>query len=133
MCEEQLKEYTDYFNNTVGVHKFKVEYIVLDKAPVGIIYGPTMFYHEDKLDLGDCLLYSMHVPKEIVTNIKTLLREIQEKTITNTFNTNSFMQSLTNIVEKYNMVEGQKRGLKLDYHVFSGATDISFTAYKLQN
>ena len=46
---------------------------------------------------------------------------------------NSFMQSLTNIVEKYNMVEGQKRGLKLDYHVFSGATDISFTAYKLQN
>ena len=32
-CEEQLKEYTDKFNNKLGVHGFKVEYKVLDKNP----------------------------------------------------------------------------------------------------
>ena len=32
-CEEQLKEYTDNFNNKLGVHGFKVEYTVLDKTP----------------------------------------------------------------------------------------------------
>ena len=78
MCKEKLKEYTDDFNNTMGVHGFKEEYIVLDKTPVGIIHRLTMFYHKYKLDHGDCLLCSMHVPEEIVTNIKTLLREIQE-------------------------------------------------------
>ena len=28
-CEEQLKKYTEEFNNKMGVHGFKVEYIVL--------------------------------------------------------------------------------------------------------
>ena len=32
MCEEQLKEYTDKFNNRLGVHGFKVEYKVLIKS-----------------------------------------------------------------------------------------------------
>ena len=36
---------------------------------------------------------------------------------------NNFIQTSTNIVKKYNMVEGQNRGLKLDYHVFSGVTN----------
>ena len=76
MCEEQLKEYTDKFNNKLGVHGFKVEYKVLDKIPVGLIYA-LMKYHDSELHTGDVLLRSMHVPEEIITNIKTLLHDIQ--------------------------------------------------------
>ena len=37
-CEDELKKYTEEFNNKMGVHGFKVEYKVLDKIPVGLIY-----------------------------------------------------------------------------------------------
>ena len=77
MCEEQLKLYTDKFNNKMGVHGFKVEYQVLDKIPVGLIYALIMKYQDSELHTGDVLLRSMHLPEEIITNIKTLLREIQ--------------------------------------------------------
>ena len=40
-CEEQLKEYTDKFNNKLGIHGFNVQYKVLDKIPVGLIYALT--------------------------------------------------------------------------------------------
>ena len=76
-CEEQLKKYTDEFNNKMGVHGFKVEYIVLDKIPVALIYGLIMKYQGSELHSADCLLRSLHLPEEIITNIKTLLREIQ--------------------------------------------------------
>ena len=76
-CEEQLKEYTDKFNNKLGVHGFKVEYKVLDKIPVGLIYTLIMTYQESELHTGDVLPRSMHVAEEIITNIKTLLRDIQ--------------------------------------------------------
>ena len=77
MCEEQLKEYTDKFNNKLGIHGFNVEYKVLDKIPVGLIYALIMTYQESELHTGDVLLRSMYVAEEIVTNIKTLLRDIQ--------------------------------------------------------
>ena len=77
MCEEQLKLYIDKFNNKMGVHGFKVEYKVLDKIPVGLIYALIMKYQDSELHTGDVLLRSMHLPEEIITNIKTLLREIQ--------------------------------------------------------
>ena len=76
-CEEQLKEYTDKFNNKLGVHGFKVEYKVLDKIPVGLIYALIMKYQDSELHTGDVLLRSMYVPEEIITNIKTLLHDIQ--------------------------------------------------------
>ena len=76
-CEEQLKKYTDKFNNKMGVHGFKIEYKVLDKIPVGLIYTLMMHYQGSKFHTGDVLLCSMHLPEEIITNIKTLLREIQ--------------------------------------------------------
>ena len=76
-CEEQLKLYTDKFNNRMGVHGFKVEYQVLDKIPVGLIYALIMKYQNAELHTGDVLLCSMHLPEEIITNIKALLREIQ--------------------------------------------------------
>ena len=41
-CEDELKKYTVEFNNKMGIHGFKVEYIVLDKIPVGLIYGLIM-------------------------------------------------------------------------------------------
>ena len=61
----------------MGVHGFKVKYKVLDKIPVGLIYALIMKYQSSELHTGDCLLCSMHLPEEIITNIKTLLREIQ--------------------------------------------------------
>ena len=76
-CEEQLKLYTDKFNNRMGVHGFKVEYKVLDKIPVGPIYSLIMKYQDSELHTDDVLLRSMHLPEQIITNIKTLLREIQ--------------------------------------------------------
>ena len=76
-CEEQLKEYTDKFNDKLGIHGFNVKYKVLDKIPVGLIYALIMTYQESELHTGDVLLRSMYVAKEIVTNIKTLLRDIQ--------------------------------------------------------
>ena len=76
-CEEQLKMYTDKFNNKMGVHGFKVEYRVLDKIPVGLIYALLMKYQGSELHTADVLLHSMHLPEEIITNIKTLLWEIQ--------------------------------------------------------
>ena len=76
-CEEQLKKYTDKFNNKKGVHGFEVEYKVLDKIPVGLIYALIMKYQGSELHTGDVLLRSMLLPEEIITNIKTLLHEIQ--------------------------------------------------------
>ena len=76
-CEEQLKEYTDKFNNKLGVHGFKVEYKVLDKIKVGLIYALIMKYQDSELHSGDVLIRSMHVAEEIITNIKTLLHDIQ--------------------------------------------------------
>ena len=76
-CEEQLKKYTDKFNNRMGVHGFKVEYQVLDKIPVGLIYALIMKYQDSELHTGDVLLRSMHLAEEIITNIKTVLQEIQ--------------------------------------------------------
>ena len=48
-CEDELKKYTDEFNNKMGVHGFKVEYIVLDKIPVALIYGLIMKYQCSEL------------------------------------------------------------------------------------
>ena len=76
-CEDELKKYTDKFNSQMGVYGFKVEYIVLDKIPVRLIYGLLMKYQGSELHWPDCLLRSMNLPEEIITNIKTLLREIQ--------------------------------------------------------
>ena len=76
-CEDELKKNTDDFNNKMGIHGFKVEYIVLDKISVGLIYGLIMKYQGSELHWPDCLLHLMHIPGEIITNIKTLLRQIQ--------------------------------------------------------
>ena len=42
LCEEQLKLYMKEFNDSMGSKGFKVEYKVIDKTPIGIIYGLTM-------------------------------------------------------------------------------------------
>ena len=38
-------------------------------------------------------------------------------------NMNELLQTFKKIVENYNLVEGQNRGLNLDYHIFNSATD----------
>ena len=49
ICEEQLKLYTNEFNSTMGSKGFKVEYKILDKTPIGIIYSLVMNYHQFSL------------------------------------------------------------------------------------
>ena len=78
MCEDQLKHYTTLFNNDMGSNGFKVEYKVVDKTPIGVIYVLSMHYHEYSEHRGDVLLTSMYIPQEIVTSLKELLCEIQE-------------------------------------------------------
>ena len=78
MCEDQLKHYTTQFNDDMGPKGFKVEYKVVDKMPIGVIYILIMHYHEYSAHRGDVLLTSMYVPQEVVTNLKELLHEIQE-------------------------------------------------------
>ena len=70
MCEDQLKHYTTKFNDDMGPNGFKVEYKVIDKTPIGIIYFLIMHYHEFLVHQGDVLLTSMYIPQEVVTNIK---------------------------------------------------------------
>ena len=77
-CEEQLQMYTEQINNKMGVVGFQVEHKVLDKNLIGLIYGLTMTYKDLTLHYGDILLSSMHIPDEIIKNIKELLSEIQE-------------------------------------------------------
>ena len=77
ICEEQLKLYTNEFNGTMSPKGFKVEYKILDKNPIGIIYSLIMNYQQFTLSQGDVLLSSMDAPEEIITNIKHLLRKIQ--------------------------------------------------------
>ena len=50
MGEEQLKLCTAEFNNSMGSKGFKVEYQVVDKTPIGIIYFLTMNYHQFSLN-----------------------------------------------------------------------------------
>ena len=62
----------------MGSKGFKVEYKVVDKTTIGIIYFLIMHYHEFSVHQGDVLLTSIYVPQEVVTNIKELLSKIQE-------------------------------------------------------
>ena len=57
---------------------FKVEYKVVYKIPIGVIYILIIHYLEYSAHRGDVLLTSMYVPQEVVTNLKELLCEIQE-------------------------------------------------------
>ena len=38
-------------------------------------------------------------------------------------NMNNIAQIFKTVVEYFNLVDGQNRGLHLDYHIFSGVTD----------
>ena len=51
---------------------------VLTKRPIGVCYILIMHYLEYSAHREDVLLASMYVPQEIFTNLKELLREIQE-------------------------------------------------------
>ena len=78
MCEYQLKHYTTQFNEDMGPNWFKVEYKVVDKMSIEVIYILIMHCHEYSAHRGDVLLTSMYVPQEVITNLKELLHEIQE-------------------------------------------------------
>ena len=77
-CEDQLKHYTTLFNLDMGSKGFKVQYKILDKTPIGVCYTLIMTYHQQTEHRADVLLISMHVPQEIVSNIRELLHAIQE-------------------------------------------------------
>ena len=77
-CEDQLKHYTTLFNIDMHSKGFKVQYIILDKTPIGLCYNLIMTYQQHTEHRADVLLSSMHVPQEIVFSIRELLRAIQE-------------------------------------------------------
>ena len=57
---------------------FNVQYKILDKTPIGVCYTLIMTYQEHTEHRVDVLLISMHIPQEIVSNIRELLRAIQD-------------------------------------------------------
>ena len=77
-CEDQLKHYTTLFNLDMGSKGFKAQYKILDKTPIGVCYTLIMTYNQQTEHRADVLLISMHVPQEIVSNIRELLHAIQE-------------------------------------------------------
>ena len=77
-CDDQLKHYTTLFNDDMGPKGFQVEYKIVDKTPIGVIYVLMMHYKEYTVHRGDVLLISMYVPQEVVISLKELLHEIQE-------------------------------------------------------
>ena len=77
-CEDQLKHYTTLFNLDMGSKGFKAQYKILDKTPIGVCYTLIMTYNQQTEHRADVLLISMHVPQEIVSNIRELLCVIQE-------------------------------------------------------
>ena len=119
----------------MGPKGFMVEYKVVDKMPIGVIYILIMHYHEYSAH-RDVLLTSMYVPQEVVTNLKELLHEILEQSLTNSINfnlvmnMNNIVQVFKNVVDDFNLVDGQNRGLHLDYHIFSGV--INTAVYNLE-
>ena len=46
-------------------------------------------------------------------------------------NMNNIVQTFKTVVDDFNLVDGQNRGLHLDYHIFSGVTDT--VIYNLRN
>ena len=64
-CEEDLKKYTAEFNNKIGVVGFHIEYKVLEKNSVGVIYGITMNYKDLMLDHGDVLFVQCMLLKKL--------------------------------------------------------------------
>ena len=62
----------------MGPKGFKSQYKILDKTPIGVCYTLIMTYNQQTEHQADVLLISMHEPQEIVSNIRELLRAIQE-------------------------------------------------------
>ena len=60
MCEDQLKHYATKFNDDMGPNGFKVEYKIVDKMPIGIIYFLIMHYHEYLVHRGDLCSSGSH-------------------------------------------------------------------------
>ena len=77
-CKDQLKHYTTLFNLDMGSKGFNAQYKILDKTPIGVCYTLIMTYNQQTEHQADVLLMSMHVPQEIVSNIRELLHTIQE-------------------------------------------------------
>ena len=77
-CENQLKHYTTLFNTDMSSKGFNVQYKILDKTPIGVCYTLIMTYLEHTEHQVDVLLISMHIPQEIVSNIRELLHAIQD-------------------------------------------------------
>ena len=55
--DDQLKHYTTLFNDNMGPKGFQVEYKIVDKMPIGVIYVLMMHYKEYTAHRGDVLLY----------------------------------------------------------------------------
>ena len=73
-----IKTLTTLFNIDMSSKGFNVQYKILDKTPIGVCYTLIMTYQEHTEHQADVLLISMHIPQEIVSNIRELLHAIQD-------------------------------------------------------
>ena len=65
-CDDQLKHYTTLFNDDMGPKGFQVEYKIVDKTPIGVIYVLMMHYKEYSVHRGDYSLFLCMFPKKLL-------------------------------------------------------------------
>ena len=65
------------FNFQMSQKGFQLEYLIVDRNPIGFGYALRMKYKEVIVQQWDYLIPSMDTKQEIVTNIKEMLRNIQ--------------------------------------------------------
>ena len=75
--EQYLQTFSSDFNFQISQKGFQLEYLIVDRNPIGFGYTLRMKYKEVIVQHWDYLIPSMDTKQEIVTNIKEMLRNIQ--------------------------------------------------------
>ena len=75
--EQYLQTCFSDFNFQMSQKGFQLEYLIVDRNPIGFGYALRMKYKEVIVQHWDYLIPSMDTKQEIVTNIKEMLRTIQ--------------------------------------------------------
>ena len=75
--EQYLQTFSSDFNFQMSQKGFQLEYLIVDRNPIGFGYPLRMKYKKVIVQPWDYLIPSMDTKQEIVTNIKEMLRNIQ--------------------------------------------------------
>ena len=75
--EQCLQTFSSDFNFQMSQKGFQLEYLIVDRNPIGFGYALRMKYKEVIVQRWDYLIPLMDTKQEIVTNIKEMLRNTQ--------------------------------------------------------